>query len=142
MGNLSSVMQRPPIHTLFGRALRRRCPQCGGGPIFRRWVTMAERCASCGLVLDRTESGYSLGGFWLNMLFAEGTTALLLVATLVATWPHPPWTLLQYGLPALALLTPVLFFPFSTTAFLALDLAVRPASSEEPEPPDPAGRRL
>jgi hypothetical protein len=93
-------------------------------------------------VLDRKESGYSLGGFWLNMLFAEGTTAILLVVTLVATWPHPPWTLLQYGLPALALLTPVLFYPFSKTVFLALDLAVRPASREETLPPDPAGRPL
>jgi hypothetical protein len=92
---------------------------------------MADRCPSCGLVLTRKESGYSLGGFWLNMLFAEGTTVALFVGTLLATWPEPPWTLLQYGLPALALLTPVLFYPFSKTLFLALDLAVRPAAHYE-----------
>ena len=45
--------------------------------------------------------------------------------------PNPPWTLLQYGLPLVALITPVLFYPFSKTLFLALDLAVRPASREE-----------
>jgi hypothetical protein len=92
---------------------------------------MEPRCPACGLVLDRKESGYALGGFWLNMLFAEGTTALLFITTLVVTWPNPPWNLLQYGLPALALLTPILFYPFSKTLFLALDLAVRPASREE-----------
>jgi len=92
---------------------------------------MAERCPSCNLALTRKESGYSLGGFWLNMLFAEGVTIALFIGTLVATWPNPPWTLLQYGLPILALLTPLLFFPFSKTLFLALDLAVRPANQDD-----------
>jgi hypothetical protein len=92
---------------------------------------MVESCPSCGLALNRKESGYSLGGFWLNLLFAELVTITLFVVTLLRTWPDPPWTLLQYGLPALALLTPILFYPFSKTLFLALDLAVRPASREE-----------
>jgi hypothetical protein len=92
---------------------------------------MKDTCPSCGLILNRKESGYSLGGFWLNLLFAEGITALLFVTTLVKTWPDPPWTLLQYGLPGLALLTPVLFYPFAKTLFLAIDLAVRPAARGE-----------
>lgn len=122
---------RPSVPTLIGRALRRRCPSCGGHPIFDGWLRMKDRCPSCGLALNRQESGYSLGGFWLNLLFAEGVTATLFVTTLVSTWPAPPWTLLQYGLPALALLTPVVFYPFSKTLFLAIDLAVRPAAHEE-----------
>lgn len=92
---------------------------------------MTERCPSCGLVLTRKESGYSLGGFWLNMLFAEGLTITLFIATLVRTWPDPPWTLLQYGLPLMALVSPVVFYPFSKTLFLALDLAVRPAGHDD-----------
>lgn len=92
---------------------------------------MKDQCPSCGLVLNREESGYSLGGFWLNLLFAEGVTATIFVATLVLTWPTPPWTLLQYGLPLVALLTPVLLYPFSKTLFLAVDLAVRPAARGE-----------
>jgi uncharacterized protein (DUF983 family) len=92
---------------------------------------MAERCPRCNLALTRKESGYSLGGFWLNMLFAEGTTILLFLVTLVVTWPDPPWTVLQYGLPVLALVSPLAFFPFSKTLFLALDLAVRPVSPDE-----------
>ena len=128
-------MKRPvPPLRLFGRALGRRCPNCGGGPLFRSWVKLLPACPSCGLELDRKESGYSLGGFWLNMLFAEGTTAMLFATVLIVTWPDPPWTLLQYGLPVLALITPVLFYPFSKTLFLALDLAVRPASREEIRP--------
>ena len=128
-------MTRPSVGTLLGRALRRRCPNCGGKPIFDSWLRMKDNCPSCGLILNRKESGYSLGGFWLNLLFAEGVTATLFVTTLVQTWPDPPWTLLQYGLPSLALLTPVLFYPFSKTLFLAIDLAVRPAAHEEHDKP-------
>ncbi len=65
------------------------------------------------------------------MLFAEGVTAVLFVGTLVMTWPGPPWDLLQYGLPALALLTPLIFYPFSKTLFLALDLTIRPPERHE-----------
>lgn len=124
-------MSPPGLLRLFGRALLLRCPACGGHPIFTNWIRMAERCPGCNLALSRNESGYSLGGFWLNMLFAEGTTILLFIGTLVATWPDAPWTLLQYGLPVLALLSPLVFFPFSKTLFLALDLTVRPASPDE-----------
>lgn len=124
-------MTRPRARTLLGRAIRRRCPNCGGHPIFDGWLRMKDQCPACGLVLNRKESGYSLGGFWLNLLFAEGVTAVIFVTTLVRTWPNPPWTLLQYGLPLLALLTPVVFYPFSKTLFLAIDLAVRPAAHED-----------
>lgn len=124
-----------PRRTYFLRALRRRCPACGGGPIFTRWVRIKESCPHCHLLLDRKEDGYALGGFWLNLLFAEGVTASLFVGTLLATWPSPPWTLLQYGLPALALLTPIVFYPFAKMLFLALDLSVRPAERHEHRAP-------
>ena len=125
------MTESPGALRLFARALTLRCPACGGGPIFTRWTRMAERCPSCNLAMARKESGYSLGGFWLNMLFAEGTTITLFIVTLLVTWPDPPWALLQYGLPLFALLTPLLFYPFSKTLFLALDLAVRPASHDD-----------
>jgi len=86
---------------------------------------MHHECPSCGVVLQRREDGYTLGGLWLNLLFAELVTATLFISTLVATWPAPPWRLLRVGLPVLALVTPVLFYPFSKTLFLALDLSVR-----------------
>jgi len=86
---------------------------------------MEHECPSCGLVLQRREDGYTLGGLWLNLLFAELVTATIFLTTLIWTWPDPPWELLKIGLPALALLTPILFYPFSKTLFLALDLSVR-----------------
>lgn len=115
----------PAAGTIFSRAVRRRCPACGRARIFTGWARMLDQCPSCGLVLQRREDGYTLGGLWLNLLFAELVTATLFIAVLVGTWPRPPWELLKIGLPALALITPILFYPFSKTLFLALDLSVR-----------------
>ena len=90
---------------------------------------MSEACPRCHLRLQYRESGYNLGGLWLNLLFAELVTATIFVSVVALTWPNPPWQRLQFGLPILALFTPVFFFPFSKTLFLALDLLFRHRSS-------------
>jgi uncharacterized protein (DUF983 family) len=46
-----------PAHPTAGvalrRGLRRRCPQCGEGELFRRLLKTYERCSSCGLLYQR-----------------------------------------------------------------------------------------
>lgn len=39
----------PKLRTLLWRGLRRRCPQCDRGLIFKGWIKMHDRCSSCGL---------------------------------------------------------------------------------------------
>ena len=56
---------------------------------------------------------------------------LFLVITLLSTWPNPPWTVLQWGSVAVMVLTPILFYPFSKTTWLALDLLFRPVPPRE-----------
>jgi uncharacterized protein (DUF983 family) len=116
---------------LFWRALRLRCPNCGGGPIFRSWFRLRPHCPSCGLPLERGEHGYQVGSYMFNMIASELIFAAVFLAVLLSTWPSPPWQLLQYGGIALMVLAPVLFFPFSKTLFLAFDLLFRPATPEE-----------
>jgi uncharacterized protein (DUF983 family) len=120
--------------TLFGRALRLRCPFCGGGGIFESWLTMKKRCPTCGLGFERGESGYELGSIALNLIIAEGLWAILFVATLVLTWPTPPWQLLQWGSIALMVALPILMFPFTRTLALALDILFRPVKRHELRP--------
>jgi hypothetical protein len=43
---------------LFWRAERLRCPNCGGGPLFRSWFRMRPYCPACGLPLERGDQGY------------------------------------------------------------------------------------
>ena len=119
-------MTLPRILALFGRALLRRCPNCGGGPIFDGWFRMRVHCPRCGLELQRGEEGYQVGAYMFNIIAAELIFAALFVGVLVATWPDPPWNFLLYGGMALMIVVPVVFYPFSKTIFLAFDLIFRP----------------
>jgi uncharacterized protein (DUF983 family) len=44
---------RPPITTALRRGLRRRCPGCGEGQLFRRGLKTYERCSECNLLYQR-----------------------------------------------------------------------------------------
>src|SRR5581483_11114840 len=115
------------IATLFIRALALRCPHCGGGPLLDSWFRLKSHCPTCGLALERNEGeDYFLGGMMFNIVLAEVVYALAIVVWIIATWPTPPWTLIQYvGIPAMAAM-PFLFYPLSKTIWLAFDLAFRP----------------
>ena len=126
-------MERPVRHALllFWRAIRLRCPNCGGGPIFRSWFRVRPYCASCGLPIERGEQGYQVGSYMFNIIAAELIFVAVFLGVVFITWPSPPWLLLQYGGIALMILAPVIFYPFSKTLFLAFDLLFRPATRDE-----------
>jgi uncharacterized protein (DUF983 family) len=126
---MSTSWQRPLL--LFWRALRLRCPNCGGGPLFSGWVRMRDRCPVCHIRLARGEEGYQVGAYMFNMIAAELIFAAIFLAILVYTWPDPPWNPLLYGGIALMILLPALFYPFSKTIFLAFDLTFRPPAPED-----------
>ncbi|MEO8138551.1 MAG: DUF983 domain-containing protein [Gemmatimonadota bacterium] len=112
---------------LFLRALRLHCPACGGGPVFVTWFKMCPSCPSCGINFDREpEGGYWVGSNTINLFATEFTFAVAFVGTLIETWPSPPWELLTWGGMALMVLLPILFYPFSKTVFIAVDLTFRP----------------
>jgi uncharacterized protein (DUF983 family) len=121
----------PRVLLLFERAARLRCPNCGGGQVFRSWLRMRSHCPTCGIPFERGEEGYQVGSYMLNIIAAELLFGVVFVGVLWLTWPAPPWTLLQYGGAALMVLAPFLFFPFSKTIFLAFDLVFRPPASDE-----------
>jgi uncharacterized protein (DUF983 family) len=125
-GPTAKAITLPRKRAMFASALRRRCPVCGGGGLFQGWLKMRPSCPTCGLNFNRGESGYALGAMWFNLLAAEAVTVGICLATIVNTWPDVPWGVLQVSGPVEALATPLLFYPFSKTLFLAFDLCFRP----------------
>jgi len=119
----------------FARALARRCPHCGGGPVITRWIHTVPACPRCGLRLDRGEPDYFLGAIVFNMAFAEGLLAVGLVVVLLCTYPNPPWNSLYYGGIAGLIVAPILFYPYSKLLWLAFDLIFRPLRPEDFEAP-------
>lgn len=110
----------------LGRALRRRCPNCGGGPLFRRWIVMRRSCPDCHLLTDRGEADYFLGSYVVNFVTAEFVIALGALAAVLWSWPDVDWMLLKWSLMATIVPVPVLFYPWAKTLWLAIDLSLRP----------------
>jgi uncharacterized protein (DUF983 family) len=103
------------------------CPYCGSGNIFKGWLTLKERCPRCHSLFER-ESGYFVGGYALNLIVAEflafGIVLLLLMFADLSTLQ------LQITGAMLALGLPILFFPFSRTMWIALDLFLHPPGAD------------
>lgn len=115
----------------FWRALRLRCPHCGGRPIFVTWIRMLPTCPVCGLNLERGERGYWLGAYFFSLVAVEITFTVWIVGAIIATWPAPPWHAIHLATIALMIVVPVAFFPFSKTLFLAFDLLLRPPTPDD-----------
>jgi uncharacterized protein (DUF983 family) len=93
-----------------GRALLRRCPNCGAGGLFTRWLFMVPHCPRCHLKTDRGEHDYFLGSFTINFVVAELMICLGALVGMVLTWPDVPWDLLKWSLMALVIPTPMVFY--------------------------------
>src|SRR4029077_17541069 len=113
---------------MFARALWRRCPNCGAGPVTERWFYTRPACPRCQLKLDRGEPAYFLGAMVFNRAFSEGLFAAGLVLVLLLTWPRPPWDAVYYGGVVGVILGPVFFFPPSQLCLLPFPPLFYPCS--------------
>lgn len=110
----------PGTATLFWRGATRRCPRCGAGHLFRRYLTLKPECPRCGLHFER-EEGYWVGALAVNIGLVMALFMVAFVVILVLTVPDVP-----VG-PSLAILVPImvvgpiLFYPFSKTLWMAVD---------------------
>jgi uncharacterized protein (DUF983 family) len=126
----------------FLRALRLRCPHCGGRPIFVNWRQLVPNCPVCGLGLERGEQGYWLGAYFFNLMAVETLFSVWMLGFLLWTLPSPPWELFQILTVVLMAVAPFAFFPFSKTLFLAFDLLVRPPTEDDFRVPHEPARKL
>jgi uncharacterized protein (DUF983 family) len=110
----------PRVTALLGRAVKRQCPECGAGGIFTNWFTIKDACPNCGYVFAR-EGGYFLGAYALNLVAAEFITVALLIAFLIKTDYH--WVVLEAIFIPMAIILPLVFFPYSRMLWMALDLS-------------------
>ncbi|HEX2025225.1 MAG TPA: DUF983 domain-containing protein [Actinomycetota bacterium] len=103
------------------RGVRRRCPRCGQGRLFRGYFTLLPRCPGCGLRFER-EEGYWVGAMIVNIAVAELAFGIVLVGGILLWWPDVPWGLLTIAGVAVNAIVPVLFYPWSKTIWMAVDV--------------------
>ncbi len=120
------VRTRPGFPTMVGRAVRRRCPLCGGrGAWFTGYYATQERCRTCGFRWERGLAGFMTGAMTINIIVTFGLMAFTLVGVFVATFPDPPVLPLIAILIAIGVLVPLLFRPMTYTLWSAVDLLMR-----------------
>ena len=124
----------PPVHptlgTLVMRALRLRCPRCGGSGIWRSWFRMKHACPTCGQVFERGEShDFFIGAYLINLVVAESTAVVVAAVMWIALGSRVSFNVLWGASMILAVVMPVTFYPFSRELWLAFDLYFRPFES-------------
>lgn len=93
---------------------------------------MIERCPRCGLRFQRIEGHWS-GDLGINTIVSFGALFVTLIGGFALTYPDVPGVALFATAVGVALLVPVVFFPFSKTIWLAIDLMMRPLEPGEVE---------
>lgn len=123
---------KPAVGVMMRRGLRKRCPRCGGGGLYRTWFQMVERCPTCGFLFER-EPGFFVGAYFVNFAITEG---LLFVVVMVFLFVKNAdnaasvvWPLVVGGV--FAVVAPLIFYPWSRTIWSAIDLAMTPLELDE-----------
>ncbi|HET8618890.1 MAG TPA: DUF983 domain-containing protein [Acidimicrobiales bacterium] len=118
------------VPLLLWRGLTLRCPLCGGGGLFRRWFTMADRCPRCRLRLERIE-GHWLGALGMNTIVTLAAVMVAMIGGFLLTYPDGPLAAAVVVIVATAVIVPLAFFPVSKTLWSAIDLAMRPLEPDD-----------
>jgi uncharacterized protein (DUF983 family) len=73
----------------YGRALRKRCPQCGQGKLFLGYARLAAGCNSCKLIYRR-EQGSMTGSMYLTAVVTEVVAVFMIgLAWIFTDWTAP-----------------------------------------------------
>src|SRR3954449_10137572 len=113
----------PSRGSMFWRGLTMRCARCGSGHLFTHYFSMVPDCPRCGLHFER-EQGYWAGALAINIMATGGLFAIVFVALLIATIPNVPVGPLLAILVPIAVLGPIVYYPFSKTVWVAVDLGI------------------
>lgn len=86
---------------------------------------MVERCPTCQLRYER-EEGYWLGAILINTVVTIVAFGAGMVTWAVATWPDPPWDAMTVAGLVFNLATPIWFYPYSKTLWVAIEITAHP----------------
>jgi uncharacterized protein (DUF983 family) len=118
----------------FRRALRRRCPQCGAGRLFRAYARLAPTCPACGLAFRR-EQGAATG----SMYVSAAVTELFAATVALGLFWLTDWSVatgLAVGAPLVACFC-YAFLPVAIAFWTAVEYATDVAGGEPGLAPRP-----
>jgi len=93
---------------------------------------LRDHCSRCGLHFER-EQGYWVGALIINTTVTFGSFVILFVGGMIVYWPDVPWGGLMAVTIGVMAVLPVVFYPFSKTIWMALELSWHPLEPGEIE---------
>ena len=93
---------------------------------------MLQDCPRCGLAFERIE-GHDVGGLGVNTVASIVVVLAVGLVGLLLTFPELPLVPLTALTVGTAIVFPILFYPFSKTVWTAIDLRLRPPTTDEVE---------
>lgn len=118
------------VWSVLWRGWRLRCPRCGAHSLFRRGLSMHERCAVCQWCFER-EQGYFLGAMYINYALTVG---IVLIGYFSLEWYADlplMYHLVLWGI--VSLLCPLLLFRHSRGLWLSFDYLMDPVDHKRPQ---------
>ncbi len=94
---------------------------------------MVERCPQCDLLYERID-GHLTGALGINTVLSIVAVFVVGIAGFILTYPELPLAPLVTSVVAVAVLFPIVFYPFSKTVWTAIDLRIRPPEDDEVKP--------
>lgn len=119
----------PSLTTLLGRGVRKKCPHCGKGPLFRRWVELHDNCSVCGIKYLENE-----GDLWGYLLIADRALFLLPLVAMIYFQAYNPNSIWFFVLAGAVLIAFIISLPRRTGMSLAIDYYMRRKSSDLADP--------
>jgi uncharacterized protein (DUF983 family) len=119
-----------PAGTMFRRGLVKHCPVCGSGHLFDRYFSMKPRCPGCNLRFARIEGSWT-GDLGINTIVTFGLMLLAFIGGTLIMWNRLNVAVLAGTVAGIAVFVPILFFPFTKTIWLAIDVILRPIEADE-----------
>ena len=104
MGAMSPWSRPRSLRTSLARGLRSRCPHCGEGKLFYRYLKVEPVCQSCGHDLDRYPSDDGPAYFTVLVVGHAVIVPFLMIAAPLI-WKAPLWILVPSALAGVAIIT-------------------------------------
>ena len=127
----------PSLRTVLWRGVRRRCPQCGQGPVFRHWLAMHDHCAVCNLHYLPDQ-----GDLWAYVVAVDRALFILPLIAMIFFRLYNPHSVWFYIFSIVLLLAFVFTMPRRNGMCLGIDYWMRRKwgdLAKDAPPPTPTG---
>jgi uncharacterized protein (DUF983 family) len=119
----------PRLRTVLWRGSRRRCPQCGQGPIYKGWVKLHDHCPHCRLKYLNDQ-----GDLWAYLVAVDRALFILPLIVLIYFRLYLPESIWFYLFIGAIMVGFVYTLPHRNGMALGVDYLIRRKSGDLVEP--------